>query len=509
MEYIQELLSGTIGQGVLNLLIALVILVLGWIVARIIARIVRGLLKRTELDNRLADSLSDPEERRELKVEDTIAKLTFWLVMLFVLTAFFQQLGLVRIAAPFSVFLEELTTDYLPRLAGAALLAVIAWLVATVLRFLVRKTMSLTKLDERMTEHGALEEGEKVTFGESLSTAVFWFVLLLFLPSILAALGIESIANQFQVIFDQIFAYIPSILAAAVIFLIGLFLARVVRLIVANLLKSIGTDKFGQQVGLQEERSLSDLIASLIYIFILLVIIAAALRELDIAAISDPMSTLLSQIINVIPGLIGAALLLVVTYAIGRIIADLVKGLLATVGFDSLPEKLGLNWSAERSPSDWAGQLILILVMLFAVTAAFELLGSEFLVTTMDVFLLFLWRVFLAAVIFTFGLYFANLAYNIIYKTGINQANFMGRVAQTAIIIFASAMALREIGVGEDIINLAFGLSLGAVALAFALAFGLGSQKVAERELEGAIKSLRAPEESSSQERPQGQEPEQ
>jgi hypothetical protein len=499
MEYIQNLLSGQVGQGVLNLLLALFILIVGWIVARIIARIVRGLLKRTDLDNRLASYLVDPDEERVINIEDIFGKVVFWLLMLFVLAAFFQQLGLAQIATPISVFLQRLTTDYLPRFGGAALLTGIAWLVATVLRFLVKKLVSLTRLDERMSEHGALEEGEKVTFGDSLATAVFWFVLLLFLPSILTALGIGSIADQFKVIFDQIFAYIPSILAAAVVFLIGLFLARAIRLIIANLLKSIGTDKFGQQVGLKEERLLSDLIASLIYMFVLLVIIAAALRELNIAAISDPMTALLAQIINIIPGLIGAALLLVVTYAIARIIADLVKGLLSTVGFNTVPEKLGLNWSAQRTPSEWAGQLILILIMLFSVTAAFELLGSEFLVTTMDVFLGFLWQVFLAAVIFAFGLYFANLAYNIINRTGINNSNFVGRAAQAAVIIFTSAMALREIGVGEDIINLAFGISLGAVALAFALAFGLGSQRVAERELEGVIKSLRGSTETSEE----------
>ncbi|MFN2175663.1 MAG: mechanosensitive ion channel family protein, partial [Anaerolineales bacterium] len=275
MEYIQNLLSGQVGQGVLNLLLALFILIVGWIVARIIARIVRGLLKRTDLDNRLASYLVDPDEERVINIEDIFGKVVFWLLMLFVLAAFFQQLGLAQIATPISVFLQRLTTDYLPRFGGAALLTGIAWLVATVLRFLVKKLVSLTRLDERMSEHGALEEGEKVTFGDSLATAVFWFVLLLFLPSILTALGIGSIADQFKVIFDQIFAYIPSILAAAVVFLIGLFLARAIRLIVANLLKSIGTDKFGQQVGLKEERSLSDLIASLIYMFVLLVIIAA------------------------------------------------------------------------------------------------------------------------------------------------------------------------------------------------------------------------------------------
>ena len=45
-------------------------------------------------------------------------------------------------------------------------------------------------------------------------------------------------------------------------------------------------------------------------------------------------------------------------------------------------------------------------------------------------------------------------------------------------------MALRQTGLADDIVNLAFGLTLGAAAVAFALAFGLGGRDVAERTLE-------------------------
>jgi hypothetical protein len=363
---------------------------------------------------------------------------------------------------------------------------------------LVKKGLSLTKLDERMSEHGALEEGEKVTFSESLAEAIFWLTLLLFLPTVLTALGLESISDQVESVLDTIFLWIPGILAAGLILLLGLFLARVIRRIVSGLLTSIGTDRFGERIGLSSERSLSDLIASLVYSFLLLVIIALALNQLGIAAISDPMTNFIGQIVNAIPGLIGAALLLVVAYAVARVVGGLVGDLLATVGFDLVPEKLGLKWSADNTPSAWAGRLTIIIIMLFAATAAFELLGSAFLVEAMDVFIALLWQVFLGAVVFAFGLYFANLAYNIIYKTGMNQANFIGRAAQIAIILFAGAIALREIGVGEDIVNIAFGVLMLAIGLAVALSFGLGTKDIAHRETESMIKALRSPDKGES-----------
>lgn len=105
----------------------------------------------------------------------------------------------------------------------------------------------------------------------------------------------------------------------------------------------------------------------------------------------------------------------------------------------------------------------------------------------------------LAAVFFAVGLYFAILSYRLIYQTGINQANFLGRMAQITILIFTGAVALREIGVAEDIINLAFGISLGAIAIAVAIAFGVGSTKIAEREVENFLTAMRAPKEQKDE----------
>ena len=109
------------------------------------------------------------------------------------------------------------------------------------------------------------------------------------------------------------------------------------------------------------------------------------------------------------------------------------------------------------------------------------------------VFIAFFWRVVLAAVIFAIGLYFANLAYKAVTATGANQANFVGRASQVAIIIFSAAIALREIGVANEIISLAFGITLFAIGLAVALAFGLGSKEIAGRELDNFLTVMRGP----------------
>jgi hypothetical protein len=451
------------------------------------------LLKRTKLDNRLAESLSEPDQPRKFNVENIIAGVVFWVVMLFVLVAFFERLNLTGLATPISGFLDRLTTEYLPRLLAAGILLFVAWLVAMAVRFLVVKGGALFKVDERLSKWAALKDDEQVTFTATLGVAIYWFTLLLFLPSVLAALGIQEIAAPIQSVFNAIFNYIPNVLAAGVIFLIGYFIARVIRQVVENLLKAIGTDSAGKRAGLSETRSLSEIVGLILYIFILLVTLVAALEALDIAAITTPMTQMLSTIINAIPNLIGAALVLILAYYIGRLVANLVRDLLSGIGLDTVPEKLGVTWSGTSTLSQWVSYLILVAIMLFATVSAAEMLGSAALTGILNVFIAFFWKVVLGVIIFVIGLYFAQLAYKAVMKTGINQANFVGRLAQIAIVVFAAAIALREIGIANEIINLAFGITLLAIGLAVALSFGLGTQKIAERELDSFLTKMRKP----------------
>jgi hypothetical protein len=100
--------------------------------------------------------------------------------------------------------------------------------------------------------------------------------------------------------------------------------------------------------------------------------------------------------------------------------------------------------------------------------------------------------VVLGLVIFGLGLYLAGLADRVIRSAGGAQANLLASVARVAIIIFVGALALRQTGIAEDIVNLAFGLVIGAIAVAAALAFGLGSKEIAAGEVERWLQSRRS-----------------
>jgi len=492
---LQDFFNGSIGQLILDVLIAFAILLVGGFVAWLIARIVRGILKRINLDNKIADALTEEGQEQKWPVEDVIGKIVFWTLMLFVIVAALERLNLTAISQPLGNLLTDITSVYIPRLIAAGVLLLVAWLVAAVLRFLTRKILHLVKLDERLTKAGAVGEGENAGFTEPLATAVFWFVILLFLPSILVALGLNSLAVMLTGVFDTIVGWIPFVLMAVLIAIVGWIGARIIRQITISFLTAFGVDKLGQKAGIGEDRSLSKILGNILFYALLAIVLIAALDALQLTVISEPLTAMLTDIVAFIPGLLGAIIILILAYFIGRMIANIVKDLLANVGFDSLPERLGLGWSATTSPSDWAGSLTLIVILIFASTYAAEVLGSQFLVVALSQFIGFLWQVFLAAIIFAFGLYFAKLAYSIIASTGMDHANLLGRLAQLAIIIFAGAIALQTLEVANDIVNLAFGIILAGAAFAAALAFGLGSKEIAGREVDSFITAWRSSDE--------------
>jgi hypothetical protein len=93
-------------------------------------------------------------------------------------------------------------------------------------------------------------------------------------------------------------------------------------------------------------------------------------------------------------------------------------------------------------------------------------------------------HIILGLVIFGLGLFLANLAHTTIQASNTTQASLLAQVARVAIVVLAGSIALRTTGLANEIIELAFGLILGAIALALAIAFGIGGRDLAARKLE-------------------------
>src|SRR4028118_575300 len=108
---------------------ALLILIIGWIVAIVASRLVRGVLRRTDLDNRLARSVAPGAARQPLAVENAISAAVYYLILLFVLVSFLQAVGLTQVVTPLNAVLA-LVLSYIPRILMAGVLLLIAWIVA-------------------------------------------------------------------------------------------------------------------------------------------------------------------------------------------------------------------------------------------------------------------------------------------------------------------------------------------------------------------------------------------
>jgi hypothetical protein len=465
---------------------AIVILVGGVVVAFVVAWLVRWVLKKTELDNKLVRWLVGRERGEKVAIERWISRGVFWLIVLIFLVQALQQLGLTMVTEPLSRFLNQIF-EYAPRLIAPAVIGLVAWLVASGLRFVVWRGLSLLKLDERFrTEvEEADEDEERVPLAKTLSETVYWLVLLLFLPAILSALSLQGLLGPVQSMIDKALAFLPNLFAAGLILAFGWLLARIVQRVVTNLLAAVGADRMSEQVGLEKalgEQKLSGLLGLVLYVLILIPVLIAALNTLQLDAITHPASEMLNTILTALPLIFAAALVLAIAFFVGRVVSGLAANLLAGVGFDSVLVRLGIGGEPEedqRTPSEIVGYLVLVAIMLFATIEAVRLLGFEVLAELVAEFMVFASHLALGLVILGVGLFLANVASRTIEASNTAQAKLLALAARISIIVLAGAMALRQMGLANEIITLAFGLLLGAIAVAAALAFGLGCRDLA------------------------------
>lgn len=478
---LQGLLSGYLP----NALTALAILVLGWLAALLVAALTRGAMNRLTSGRRLEETTKGQVKPVMLGV--WTGRIVFYALMVFVLAGAFQALRLQSVAGPLDTMLQRLTT-YLPQLAGAAILLGLAWLIGSVLRFAVTRGLARTRLDDRLAEGAGFEARRPLS--EILGDVVFWGTLLLFIPAVLGVLELEGLVAPLEGMTDDVLAVLPDLLGATLLLLAGWLVAKILSRVVTGLLTAGGLDRLGQRVGMGPEagpRRLSAVVGLVVYALVLIPTAIAAFDALRIESISAPATAMLSRLLNAIPLLFGAALLVGVGYVVARVLSGLTASLLEGFGFDRLFSRLGLEvepGEAGQTPSQIAGYLVLVAVMVITAIEAADLLGFQALAGLATDFFQFGARLLLGLVIFGVGLYLGNLAYEAIPRRAGRWPGVYPTAARVAIIVLATTMALQQTGVAADIVTLTFTLVLGAIAVAAAIAFGLGARDAARRVVE-------------------------
>ncbi|MCJ7566878.1 MAG: mechanosensitive ion channel [Anaerolineales bacterium] len=492
-EFFQQFVQNIVSY-LPSALAAIGVLIGGWLVALIVAAIVRGALRRTRLDERIARLISDDKDAPEqLNIAHWASRVVYYLIMLFVLVGFLQTLNLAVVAQPINELLNQVLS-YIPILLGGAALLFVAWLVASALKFFVLRVLKAIKFDERVAIQAKIDTQE-TSFSSSIANVVYWLIFLLFLPAVLGALGLQGLLEPVQGIVDEILGVLPNILGAGLILFVGWLGARILRQILTNVLAEIGTDRLGERTGFSAAlggQKLSYILGTVVYVLVLIPILISALNTLQIEAVSRPASEMLTILLTALPAIFGAMLLIVVAYMVARFVSNFVTNVLSGVGFDKVLTYIGLgDVAGETTPSQIIGYLTTIAIMLFAIIEAANLLGFNILAVLISEFIVAAGGVLLAVLIFGLGLYLAGLVDRVIRDAGVKYASVLAPAARIAIIVFSGALALRETGIAQDIVTMTFTIVLGTIGVAAALAFGLGSREIAAKELENWITSWR------------------
>jgi len=197
------------------------------------------------------------------------------------------------------------------------------------------------------------------------------------------------------------------------------------------------------------------------------------------AALWAAIGAALSGILGFLPNLIGAIIILLVGWAIANVLASLVDRGLDALRFDRWMERAGVDRALTRAgvtlaPSNVVAQLVKWLVVLVTLVAAADALNLPQVTAALMAIIAYIPNVIAALLIVTLGALLASFIGNLVKTTPLEASDLLGQVAYWAIMIFAALAALTQLNIAPELVQILFTAVVGAVALAAALAFGLG-----------------------------------
>ena len=372
-------------------------------------------------------------------------------------------------------------SESLPGVVGAFIVLVLGWLFALLVRRIVHGLMKRTEWDERLLGNTIVDTNKFI------ANLVYYVLMVIILLVVLEILGVSYVLDPITHMLTEFLGFIPNILAGIAIIFIGYVIAK----FVSNLVKMAGSffDRIASNIGFKETDKLVHFIQQLVFAIVFIPFIIQGLNALQLDAITNPANNVLHEMLDAVPNIIGAILIIAVFVIGGRFLTSFVKDLLANLGIDNLVEKLQLKEIlGENKLSIIVSNLILYFLVFFGVISGVEMLGLGRLAEVLHTILNLSGNVLFGLIILVMGNFLGSIIFRIV---GNDENKFVAGIARVAIIGLFLAIALRTMGIANSIVELAFGLTLGAVAVAVALSYGLGGREAAGKHMEDILKRFR------------------
>jgi len=397
-----------------------------------------------------------------------------------------------------SAYWQAQLMNWGPKILIAILILVATWIVARAAKWVLQRAIDrIPALKRHMS--GPPDE----TVGHQLGTIAKLIIWLVGIMAALQFLGFAQVLAPINELVNEIFAFLPHLIAAGLIFFVGLVVARIVRRLVETVLVAANIDGLLARVGIGSTEgttrtdpaavppgaapgttraSLARAAGILVFALIIIPVAIAALQALGISSISGPATDMLNQILGAIPRIIAAALWIGIAFVAARFLKTIIEAVLPPTGFDDAIRSTGVL-PANAVPSRIVGNVAMIAIILAAsIEAARQLGGDEIAIFLAQITALG-GKVIFGTLIIVAGMFLARIVATLV-GSGTGEGGFAQTIVRYAIIALFTAIGLTFMGLADQIVEMAFGLILGAAAVATALAFGLGGRDAAARILD-------------------------
>lgn len=214
-----------------------------------------------------------------------------------------------------------------------------------------------------------------------------------------------------------------------------------------------------------------------------------------------PVKSMITRILNFIPTLIGALLILLVGWFVAKALEWAVNKALKALKVDNLSETTGIadileKGEIKKSLSEIIGAIVYWLVMLTVLVTAVNALGLTTAAELLDKVVLYIPNVIGAIFILVLGIFFASFIGTLVKTAAVNarltQSNALAQTSRVVVTIFAVIIALAQLNIKTAVLDLTISIVLASLGIGFAIALGLGCKDIVGRfaeDLVGKFKS--------------------
>ena len=288
--------------------------------------------------------------------------------------------------------------------------------------------------------------------------------------------GISNFWNQF-------WSNVPDVIVALLVLILAFIVAAIAKALATKLVKIAGLERGLAKAGIDKENvsKTTNFLGQLVYLIVFVLFLPGIFEKLGLNNVATPIVSMMNTLMTYLPNIIGAIIIAMVGLFIAKLVKELLSPLFGKLKINEKLAKLGIN-TEKVNVADILATAAYVVIAVFFVVEALSTLQLSILTRIGNDIVAYLPYALSAAAVLLIAFILGSWVESTLAKK-FSVSKFTALAAKVAIIITGVFMALSQLGVASTLVNSTFIITIGAIAVAFAISFGLGGREFASHQM--------------------------